>query len=63
MSDLLRSVEGMPAGHDADPVPRKTSTAFAALIGGPVLGEKVGPARAGLVALIAIGAGMMEWTR
>jgi len=40
---------------------RETSTVFAALIGWLVLGEKVGPARAGLMALIAIGAVIMEW--
>lgn len=40
---------------------RETSTVFAALIGWLVLGEKVGPARAGLMALIAAGAVIMEW--
>jgi drug/metabolite transporter (DMT)-like permease len=40
---------------------RETSTVFAALIGWLVLGEKVGPARAGLMALIALGAVIMEW--
>lgn len=40
---------------------RETSTVFAALIGWLVLGEKVGPVRAGLMALIAIGAVIMEW--
>ena len=40
---------------------RETSTLFAALIGWLVLGEKVGPARAGLMALIALGAVIMEW--
>ncbi|WP_374395220.1 EamA family transporter [Tabrizicola sp.] len=40
---------------------RETSTVFAALIGWLVLGEKVGPARAGLMALIAVGAVIMEW--
>jgi drug/metabolite transporter (DMT)-like permease len=40
---------------------RETSTVFAALIGWAVLGEKVGPVRAGLMALIAAGAVVMEW--
>jgi drug/metabolite transporter (DMT)-like permease len=40
---------------------RETSTVFAALIGWLVLGEKVGPVRAGLMALIALGAVIMEW--
>jgi drug/metabolite transporter (DMT)-like permease len=40
---------------------RETSTVFAALIGWLVLGEKVGPARAALMALIAAGAVIMEW--
>jgi drug/metabolite transporter (DMT)-like permease len=40
---------------------RETSTVFAALIGWLVLGEKVGPVRAGLMALIAMGAVVMEW--
>lgn len=40
---------------------RETSTVFAALIGWLVLGEKVGPVRAGLMALIAVGAVVMEW--
>ena len=39
------------------PMPR---TRFAALIGGPVPGEKVGPARAGPMGLIAAGAVVME---
>jgi drug/metabolite transporter (DMT)-like permease len=39
---------------------RETSTVFAALIGWLVLGEKVGPVRAGLMALIAVGAVIME---
>ena len=39
---------------------RETSTVFAALIGWLVLGEKVGPVRAGLMALIAVGAVVME---
>lgn len=57
MSDLLPAGAGTPAGHDAALARSKTSTAFAALIGGPVPGEK-----AGLMALVAIGAVMMEWT-
>jgi drug/metabolite transporter (DMT)-like permease len=40
---------------------RETSTVFAALIGWLVLGEKVGWARAGLMALIAAGAVAIEW--
>lgn len=40
---------------------RETSTVFAALIGWAVLGEKVGPARTALMALIAAGAVVMEW--
>ena len=40
---------------------RETSTVFAALVGWLVLGEKVGPVRAGLMALIAAGAVVMEW--
>jgi drug/metabolite transporter (DMT)-like permease len=40
---------------------RETSTVFAALIGWLVLGEKVGPARAGLMALIAAGAVVLEF--
>ena len=40
---------------------RETSTVFAALIGWAVLGEKVGPVRAGLMGLIAAGAVVMEW--
>lgn len=40
---------------------RETSTVFAALIGWLVLGEKVGLARTGLMALIALGAVVMEW--
>jgi drug/metabolite transporter (DMT)-like permease len=40
---------------------RETSTVFAALIGWLVLGEKVGPVRAGLMAVIAAGAVVMEW--
>lgn len=40
---------------------RETSTVFAALIGWLVLGEKVGPVRTALMALIAAGAVMMEF--
>lgn len=40
---------------------RETSTVFAALIAWLVLGEKVGPVRTGLMALIAGGAVMMEF--
>ena len=40
---------------------RETSTVFAALIGWAILGEKVGLARAGLMALIALGAVVMEF--
>ncbi|MEY4984669.1 MAG: hypothetical protein RIR62_2935 [Pseudomonadota bacterium] len=40
---------------------RETSTVFAALIGWLVLGEKVGKARFGLMAMIATGAVVMEW--
>lgn len=40
---------------------RETSTVFAALIGWAILGEKVGRVRAGLMALIAVGAVVMEW--
>jgi drug/metabolite transporter (DMT)-like permease len=40
---------------------RETSTVFAALIGWLVLGEKVGPVRAGLMAVIATGAVVMEF--
>jgi drug/metabolite transporter (DMT)-like permease len=39
---------------------RETSTVFAALIGWLVLGEKVGPVRAALMALIAAGAVLIE---
>lgn len=39
---------------------RETSTLFAALIGWLVLGEKVGPLRAALMGLIALGAVVME---
>lgn len=41
---------------------RETSTVFAALIGWLVLGEKVGPVRSLLMAVIAIGAVVMEMT-
>lgn len=40
---------------------RETSTVFAALIAWAILGEKVGWARAGLMALIALGAVIMEF--
>lgn len=40
---------------------RETSTVFAALVGWAILGEKVGPARAGLMALIAAGAVIVEF--
>lgn len=40
---------------------RETSTVFAALIGWAVLGEKVGPRRAALMALIAAGAVIVEF--
>ncbi len=39
---------------------RETSTLFAALIGWAVLGEKVGPVRAGLMVLIAVGAVLVQ---
>jgi drug/metabolite transporter (DMT)-like permease len=39
---------------------RETSTVFAALIGWLVLGEKVGPRRTALMALIAVGAVIVE---
>lgn len=39
---------------------RETSTVFAALIGWLVLGERVGPRRLGLMALIAAGAVIVE---
>lgn len=39
---------------------RETSTVFAALIGWLILGEKAGPWRTGLMALIALGAVVME---
>ncbi|MCB2129994.1 MAG: EamA family transporter [Rhodobacteraceae bacterium] len=40
---------------------RETSTVFAALIGWLVLGERVGPRRLALMALIAAGAVIVEW--
>lgn len=40
---------------------RETSTVFAALIGWLVLGEKVGPKRTALMAVIALGAVVMEF--
>ncbi|MEM9434990.1 MAG: EamA family transporter [Pseudomonadota bacterium] len=40
---------------------RETSTVFAALIGWVLLGEKVGPRRLGLMALIAVGAIIVEF--
>lgn len=40
---------------------RETSTVFAALVGWLILGEKVGPARAALMALIAAGAVVVEF--
>ncbi|WBU57064.1 DMT family transporter [Paracoccus sediminicola] len=40
---------------------RETSTVFAALVGWLVLGEKVGPRRAALMAMIAAGAVIMEY--
>ena len=39
---------------------RETSTVFAAIIGWAVLGEKVGPVRAGLMGLIALGAVLVQ---
>jgi len=39
---------------------RETSTVFAALIGWFILGEKVGPRRLALMALIALGAVIVE---
>jgi drug/metabolite transporter (DMT)-like permease len=39
---------------------RETSTLFAALIGWTILGEKVGPVRAGLMALVALGAVLVQ---
>ena len=39
---------------------RETSTMFAALIGWLILGEKVGPERSALSAVIAAGAVVME---
>lgn len=40
---------------------RETSTVFAALVGWLLLGEKVGPARTALMALIALGAVIVEF--
>jgi drug/metabolite transporter (DMT)-like permease len=40
---------------------RETSVVFAALIGWAFLGERVGPWRAGLVILIALGAVVVEF--
>ena len=40
---------------------RETSVVFAALLGWLMLGEKVGPRRLGLIALIAAGAVIVEW--
>ncbi|MCF3973880.1 DMT family transporter [Paracoccus salsus] len=40
---------------------RETSTVFAALVGWLILGEKVGPVRTGLMALIAAGAVVVEF--
>src|SRR5690606_7069042 len=40
---------------------RETSTVFAALIGWLVLGDRVGPRRLGLMAMIAAGAVMVKW--
>lgn len=40
---------------------RETSTVFAALVGWAVLGEKVGPLRTALMALIALGAVIVEF--
>ncbi len=40
---------------------RETSTVFAALVGWLLLGEKTGPVRAGLMALIALGAVIVEF--
>ncbi len=40
---------------------RETSTVFAALIGWLVLGDRVGPARGALMALIAAGAVIVEF--
>lgn len=40
---------------------RETSVIFAALIGWAVLGERIGPARAGLMGVIALGAVLVEF--
>ena len=40
---------------------RETSTVFAALVGWVILGEKVGPRRVALMALIALGAVIVEF--
>jgi len=40
---------------------RETSVVFAALIGWLILGEKVGPRRLGLMALVALGAVVVEF--
>ena len=40
---------------------RETSTVFAALIAWLILGDKVGPVRTALMALIALGAVIMEF--
>ena len=48
-----------PVGQAA--VLRETSTVFAALIGWLMLGERVGPRRLGLMALIAGGAVIVQW--
>ena len=66
MSQLLEAKPGMKvleigtgSGYQAA-VLRETSTVFAALIGWLVLGEKVGPRRTALMALIAAGAVVVE---
>ena len=41
---------------------RETSVVFAALIGWVMLGEQVGPRRLGLIALIALGAVIVEFS-
>lgn len=40
---------------------RETSTVFAALIGWLILRERSGPVQVSLMAMIAMGAVMMEW--
>ena len=40
---------------------RETSVVFAAFLGWVMLGEKVGPRRLALIALIAAGAVIVEW--